>query len=75
MRIDEVELRLVELPYRTPFKTSFSSEEGKVAIIVTVRSQGVEGYGEGTMDPFPFYREECTVGAWHLLQHAFAPEP
>ena len=74
MRIDEVELRLVELPYRTPFKTSFSSEEGKVAIIVTVRSQGVEGYGEGTMDPFPFYREECTVGAWHLLQHAFAPD-
>jgi len=74
MRIDEVELRLVRLPYRSPFKTSFAEETEKHAIIVTVRSEGVEGYGEGVMDPFPHYREECIAGAWHLLRNAFAPE-
>ena len=74
MRIDEVELRIVRLPYRSPFKTSFAEEREKVGIIVTVRSEGVEGYGEGVMDPFPVYREECTAGAWHLLREAFAPE-
>lgn len=74
MRIDEVELRLVRLPYRSPFKTSFGEEAEKHAVIVTVRSEGVEGYGEGVMDPFPLYREECIPGAWHLLRDAFAPE-
>ncbi len=74
MRIDEVELRLVRLPYRLPFKTSFAEESEKHAVIVTVRSEGVEGYGEGVMDPFPNYREECIAGAWHLLRNAFAPE-
>ena len=74
MKIDEVELRRIRLPYRTPFKTSFADQREKHAVIVTVRSEGVEGYGEGTMDPFPFYREECIAGAWHLLREAFAPE-
>ena len=74
MRIDEVELRLVRLPYRAPFKTSFAEETEKHAVIVTVRSEGIVGFGEGVMDPFPHYREECIPGAWHLLRNAFAPE-
>ena len=74
MRIDEVELRIVRLPYRSPFKTSFGEEAEKHALIVTVRSEGVEGYGEGVMDPFPMYREETLPGAQHLLRNAFAPD-
>jgi o-succinylbenzoate synthase len=74
MKIDEVELRLVRLPYRAPFRTSFGEESEKHALIVTVRSDGVEGYGEGVMDPLPHYREECIPGALHLLRNAFAPE-
>ncbi|HAP77894.1 MAG TPA: o-succinylbenzoate synthase [Acidimicrobiaceae bacterium] len=74
MRIDEVELRIVRLPYRSPFKTSFGEEVEKHAVIVTVRSEGVEGYGEGVMDPFPMYREETQAGAMHLLRAAFGPD-
>ena len=74
MKIDEVELRLVRLPYRAPFRTSFGEETEKHALIVTVRSDGVEGYGEGVMDPLPHYREESITGALHLLRNAFAPE-
>ena len=74
MRIDEVELRVVRLPYRSPFKTSFGEEAEKHALIVTVRSEGVEGYGEGVMDPFPMYREETLPAAQHLLRNAFAPD-
>ena len=48
--IDEVELRVVRLPYKSVFKTSFAAETEKHAVIVTVRSGGVEGYGEGVMD-------------------------
>ena len=42
MKIDEVELRLVRLPYRAPFRTSFGEESEKHALILTVRSEGVQ---------------------------------
>jgi O-succinylbenzoate synthase len=59
MRIDEIELRIVQLPYRSVVQdVSFAAEAGKTAVLVTVRSEGVEGYGEGVMDPLPHYREE-----------------
>ncbi len=74
MKIDSIELRVVRLPYRSPFKTSFGAEAEKHATIVTVRSDGVEGYGEGVMDPFPMYREETITGALHLLRNAFGPD-
>ncbi|MFZ9628954.1 MAG: o-succinylbenzoate synthase [Ilumatobacteraceae bacterium] len=74
MHIDEVEIRLVRLPYTAPFRTSFGEDHEKHATIVTVRSEGVEGYGEGVFDPFPMYREETIAGAHHLLRAAFAPD-
>ncbi len=74
MRIDEIELRIVHLPYRNVFKTSFSSEVGKTAVIVTVRSEGIEGFGEGVMDPLPHYREETIAGAIGLMRDALAPD-
>ncbi|MFZ4719462.1 MAG: o-succinylbenzoate synthase [Ilumatobacteraceae bacterium] len=74
MKIDDVELRTVRVPFRTPFKTSFAVETEKEAIIVTVRAGGVEGYGESVMDPLPSYREESVPGALHLLRAALVPE-
>jgi O-succinylbenzoate synthase len=73
MLVDEVELRVVRLPYRSVFKTSFAAESEKHAVIATVRSGGVEGYGEGVMDTLPAYREESTIGALHLLREALVP--
>ena len=74
MRIDEVELRVVRLPYKAPFKTSFGAEAEKVAVLVTVRSDGVEGYGEGVMEPVPLYREETIAGGLGLLRDALVPD-
>jgi o-succinylbenzoate synthase len=73
VKIDEVELRLVRLPYKSPFKTSFGTDVEKVAFIVTVRSGGVEGYGETVMDELPLYREETVASAGHMLRAALAP--
>jgi O-succinylbenzoate synthase len=74
MHIDEIELRIVHLPYRSVFKTSFAAESSKTALITTVRSEGVEGYGEGVMDPLPHYREETLAGALGLIRDALAPD-
>jgi O-succinylbenzoate synthase len=72
--IDEVELRIVRVPFRNAFTTSFGSQTEKYTVIVTVRSEGVEGYGEGVMEPLPDYREESLVGALHLIREALVPE-
>ena len=73
MRIDAIELRIIDLPFVSPFKTSFGSQETKTSIIVTVRSEGVEGYGESTMDPLPTYREETIEGALTVLRGRMVP--
>jgi O-succinylbenzoate synthase len=73
MRVDEVELRVIRLPYRAPFKTSFGAEAEKHAVLVTVRSDGVEGYGEGVMEAVPLYREETIAGGLGLLRDTLVP--
>ena len=73
MHIDEVELRIVRIPFRSPFRTSFGAQTEKLTVITTVRSAGVEGYGEGVMEPLPEYREESLVGAMHLIREALVP--
>ncbi len=73
MHVDEVELRTIRLPYKSVFKTSFAAESERTAVIVTVRSDGVEGYGESVMDRLPSYREESIVGALHLIREALVP--
>ena len=73
MHVDEVELRVIRLPFRSVFKTSFAAETEKHTVIVSVRSEGVEGYGESVMDTLPSYREESIVGALHLIREALAP--
>ena len=47
MHVDEVELRVVRLPYRSVFKTSFAAESEKHAVIATVRSDGRRGLRRG----------------------------
>jgi O-succinylbenzoate synthase len=73
VHIDEVELRIVRVPFRNAFTTSFGSQTEKHTVIVTVRSDGVEGYGEGVMEPLPDYREETLVGGLHLIREALVP--
>lgn len=74
MRIDEIELRIIRLPFRTPFTTSFGAQLEKVTVLATVRSEGVEGYGESVMDPLPLYREETIAGAVGLMRDALVPD-
>ena len=73
MHIDEVELRVIRLPYKAPFKTSFGAESEKNAVPVRVRSEGIEGYGEGVMEPVPLYREETITGGLGLLRDVLVP--
>ncbi len=74
MRITQIELRIVRLAFRTPFRTSMGAQLGRAALIVTVRdADGVEGYGEGVMEELPHYREETLQGALVVIRNALIP--
>lgn len=72
--IDYVELRVVRVPLREPFGNSAHVATEKVAVLVTVGDDGVEGYGEGVMEPLPWFREETIGGALTVLGDALVPD-
>lgn len=73
MKITSAELAILNLQLLKPFETSFGVETGRTFPILTLRSEGVEGYAEGVMDPLPLYREETLAGALDLVKGTFLP--
>ena len=55
-------MRLVRLPLVTPFTIATGTMHEKLFPLLTLRSDGLEGYAEGVMDPLPDYLEETRVG-------------
>ena len=73
LKIDHAELRLVRLPLLTPFKIATGTMVEKVFPLLTLRADGIEGYGEGVMDPLPDYLEETITGAMGVLREVLLP--
>lgn len=72
MTIEAVELRAVEIPLRVPFETSFGRRDTKTGILVRVRADGLDGWGEAPADD-PYYNEESLGTAWHILDAYLIP--
>lgn len=73
MRLERVELYVVELPLVRPFRTSFGTETARQAIVVRVESDSGVGYGECVADRNPFYSSEFNRAAFIVLSELFAP--
>ncbi len=73
MKIDSAELRIIKLQLLRPFQTSFGTETERTIPILTLYSEGLEGYAEGVMETLPLYREEFLGGAIALLKEALLP--
>ncbi|MCS7171878.1 MAG: o-succinylbenzoate synthase [Armatimonadetes bacterium] len=73
MRIEAVELRVVELPLRFPFETSFGRQTAKRCILVTAYADGLAGWGEVPVFAAPLYNEETVETAWHVLRDFLIP--
>ncbi len=73
MKIESVELRELAVRLRFRFETSFGSEQDLRKLIVTVRSGGLEGYGEVTAGNEPGYSYETTDTAWTALEGYILP--
>ena len=73
MIVRAVELRLVGVPLVRPFRTSFGETNRKECILVRVRTDLAEGWGECVADIEPDFSGEFNAGAWILIRDFLAP--
>lgn len=73
MRIEAVELILIELPLKAPFETSFGVMDKRQLILVRVLGEGVYGWGEVSPLNAPLYNYETPETTWHILKDYVIP--
>lgn len=73
MRIDAVELHRVGMPLVRPFETSFGVQTARAVLLVRVRTDVGDGWGECVAGSEPFYSSEYVDGAAHVIEHYLAP--
>lgn len=73
MKIERIELRLIEMPLVAPFETSFGIETVEEHIIVRLESGGITSWGECVASEGPWYSYETNQTAWHVLRDFLIP--
>ena len=73
MKIDSITLHDLRMPLVSAFETSFGRITTRDCILVTLKSDGLTGYGECVADRDPGYSYETTGTAWHILRDFIAP--
>ncbi len=73
MKVERVELRVVELPLVEPFETSFGREEVRPCILIKAQGDGLTGWGECVAGAGPWYSYETIETAWHVLKDFLIP--
>jgi len=73
VRIETIELRRVAIPLVSPFRTSFGTDTVRDALLVHVRSDEAEGWGECVADREPLYSAEWADGAQAVLRRFLVP--
>jgi len=73
MKIEAITLRELNIPLVHFFETSFGRTYARRILLVTVHSDGLEGWGECVAGEGPFYSEEYIDGAWDVTQRYLGP--
>jgi len=73
VRIDSITLRELRMPLKHFFETSFGRTEMRRVLLVTVDSEGVEGWAECVAHEGPFFSYEWIETAWATIREFLAP--
>ena len=73
LKIQQIDLHHIELPYVHPFETSFGREFTRHGILVAASGDGLTGWGECVAGAGPWYSYETIDTAWHVLRDYLAP--
>ncbi|WP_341250725.1 o-succinylbenzoate synthase [Euzebya pacifica] len=73
MRIEAIELRRVDIPLVTPFRTSFGTQDTRDCVLVRVVTDVGEGWGECVTMPWPLYSAESSDVVIPIVAAHMAP--
>ena len=73
MKVQRLELLIVELPLVHPFRTSFGTEYAKEALLVHAFTDVGEGWGECVASPEPLYSSEYNAASADVIRRFLAP--
>lgn len=73
MRLERVDIWECRLPLKRRFQTSSSARAAVTHVLVRVRVDGVEGWGECAAPVDPFYCEETSGTCWLMLTEHLVP--
>jgi len=73
MKIEKITLNHLSMPLVSPFETSFGRSIERECLLITIRSEGITGYGECVADRDPGYSYETTGTAWHIIKDFISP--
>jgi O-succinylbenzoate synthase len=73
MKIEAITLREIQMPLVHFFETSFSRLYSRRILLVTVHSEGVEGWGESVVGEDPYYSSEWVESAWPTMTEYLIP--
>lgn len=73
MKLEKIILREISMPLVSFFETSFGCTTDRRMLLVEVRGEGASGWGEVTAPENPFYNEETTETARHIIRKFIAP--
>lgn len=73
MKIEEIILYHIKMPYRAPFQTSRWTEYDRECVIVCLRADGLRAWGECVAGQNCAYSYETTKTNWHILEDFIIP--
>jgi o-succinylbenzoate synthase len=73
LKIEAITLRELNIPLVHFFETSFGRTYARRILLVTVHSDGLEGWGECVAGEGPCYSEEYIDGAWDVIRRYLGP--
>ncbi len=71
--VDSVDIRLIRLPLKEAFETSFGRVHSRLVFLVSVAGHGLSGWGEVVAFEEPHYSYETVGTASHVIRDYLAP--
>ena len=73
LRIEAVELRVLSMRLRRPFRTSFGVVQDRTPLLVRLELGGLTAWGECVAGEGPWYSPETVGTAWEILSRHLIP--
>jgi O-succinylbenzoate synthase len=73
MKVETITLREIKMPLVHFFETSFSRTFSRRILLLTVRCDGINGWGECVAGENPYYSSEWTESAWATIKNYLVP--